>query len=99
MLLAHEMGLADLSSEFQCLANTLTEVIYRPPGLMSYGVDGSGISDRFEQAALGYDWLELHPWDPRINSLLAHQLFLYAKPDWHRAFAIWARVLRMDQER
>ncbi|WP_298441062.1 hypothetical protein [uncultured Ferrimonas sp.] len=98
VLMAHQLGYGDLSPQLQCMANTLMQQVAQPPAMLSFGVDGSGVSNRFEQLALGYDWLELQPWDRRILPLTQHQLRHYGEPTWHRSFYIWARMLWWQQQ-
>ncbi|MFI3245033.1 MAG: hypothetical protein R3Y10_00900 [Ferrimonas sp.] len=93
MVTAFNEGYVSDSKTLQCLAKTLTQTLFVPPGMLHYDVQGHGLSSRWDQLASGYDWVQLIPFEPSILAINHHILRHYGQPNWSRSLHAWANLL------
>ncbi len=93
MVTAFNEGYVSDSKTLQCIAKTLTQTLFVPPGMLHYDVQGQGLSSRWDQLASGYDWVQLIPFEPNILAINHHILRHYGQPNWSRSLHAWANLL------
>ncbi|SDJ86358.1 hypothetical protein SAMN04488540_114105 [Ferrimonas sediminum] len=81
-----------------CAAQTLSRHTFMPPALMAHNLKGEGLSSRWDQVAIGYDWFELQEYDPDIALISQHVLRQFGSPTWVRPFLAWAIQLQWQQQ-
>jgi hypothetical protein len=100
LILAYKRGLGLNALDMRRFANTLTKNVYLGDGELSWSIDGSEIDSEKSYWPVGFDWIDLSEFDPRVLDI-AKEVYRkhYSRPTWSRPFLGWAEILRWDSKK
>ncbi|USD36074.1 hypothetical protein [Ferrimonas sp. SCSIO 43195] len=98
LLTARDLGYPLDPRLLPCAAQTLSQRTFLPPAMMAHDLKGEGLSTRWDQVAIGYDWFELREYDADIALISQHVLRQFGSLTWVRPFLAWANQLRWQQQ-